>query len=58
MNALRTPAPPTLREALYSLAVAQEIPDAKVLDDVVRRFPQYGNELTEFAIVIAVDASR
>lgn len=58
MNALRTPASPTLREALYSLAVAKEIPDAKVLDDVVRRFPQYGNELTEFAIAVAVDALR
>jgi len=58
MNTIRTPSPPTLREALYSLAVTNEIPDAKMLDDVVRRFPQYGTELTEFAIAIAIDALR
>ena len=58
MNAIFSPASPTLREALYSLAVAKEIPDAGVLDDVVRRFPQYGNELTEFAIAIGIDALR
>jgi hypothetical protein len=58
MNAIRTLPSPTLREALYSLAVAKEIPDAGVLDDVVRRFPQYGSELTEFAIAIVIDALR
>lgn len=58
MNTIRTPTSPTLREALYSLAVAKEIPDADVLDDAVRRFPQYGNELTEFAIAVAIDALR
>ena len=47
-----------LREALYVLSTEQDVPDAKLLDSVVRRYPQFGEELTEFAIVIAVDALR
>ncbi len=50
--------PGTLREAYYALSIAQDIPDARLLDDVVRRYPQFGDELTEFAIAIAVDALR
>jgi hypothetical protein len=50
--------PRALREAFYTLSVAQDIPDAKLLDDIVRRYPQFGEELTEFAIAIAVDALR
>jgi hypothetical protein len=45
-----------LREAFYVLSTAQDVPDAKLLDDVVRRYPQFSDELTEFAIGIAVDA--
>ena len=48
--------PPALREALYALSLAQRVPDAALLDDVVRRYPQYAAELTEFAIALAVDA--
>jgi hypothetical protein len=50
--------PRALREAFYALSAAQEIPDAKLLDDLVRQHPQYGAELTEFAIALAVDALR
>ena len=50
--------PRALREALYVLSTEQDVPDAKLLDDVVRRYPQFGEELTKFAIVIAVDALR
>ena len=50
--------PHSLREAFYALSVAQDIPDAKLLDDVVRRYPEFGEELTEFAIALAVDALR
>jgi hypothetical protein len=50
--------PRVLREAFYTLSTAREVPDAKLLDDVVRRYPQFGAELTEFAIAIAVDALR
>jgi hypothetical protein len=50
--------PHSLREAFYTLSIAQEIPDAKLLDDIVRRYPEFGEELTEFAIALAVDALR
>ena len=50
--------PGALREALYVLSTEQDVPDAKLLDDVVRWYPQFGEELTEFAIDIAVDALR
>lgn len=58
MNTIRTPSVPALREALYTLAIASDIPDAKALDEVARQFPQYGDELTEFAIALAMDALR
>jgi hypothetical protein len=48
--------PRALREAFYVLSTAQDVPDAKLLDDVVRRYPHFSEELTEFAIAIAVDA--
>ena len=50
--------PRVLREAFYMLSTTQDIPDAKLLDDLVRQYPQFGGELTEFAIAIAVDALR
>ena len=34
--------PHALREAFYALSTAQDVPDAKLLDDVVRRYPQFG----------------
>ena len=48
--------PRAMREAFYVLSTAQDVPDAKLLDDIVRRYPQFSEELTEFAIDIAVDA--
>lgn len=50
--------PHSLREAFYALSTAQDMPDARLLDDVVRRYPAFGKELTEFAIAMAVDALR
>ena len=50
--------PGALREALYVLSTEQDVPDAKLLDDVVRWYPQFAEELTEFAIDIALDALR
>ena len=50
--------PRALREAFYVLSTAQDVPDARLLDDIVRRYPQFGQELTDFAIAIAVDALR
>jgi hypothetical protein len=53
-----TAGPPGLREALYALSIAKNIPDATLLDDMVRRYPQFGAELTDYAIAIAIDALR
>ena len=58
MNQTLCASPRALREALYVLSTEQDVPDAKLLDDVVRRYPEFGEELTEFAIAIAVDALR
>lgn len=58
MNQTFNSSPPALREALYVLTTAQDVPDAKLLDEVVRRYPEFREELTEIAIAIAVDALR
>lgn len=44
------------REAFYELSMAKHIPDAALLDDVVHRYPQFAEELTDFAIKLALDA--
>ena len=44
------------REALYALAMAENMPDAAVLDDIVRQYPQFSRELTEFAVELALDS--
>jgi hypothetical protein len=49
---------PSLRTAYYEISMAKEVPDAALLDEVVRRYPQFGSELTDFAILIALDALR
>lgn len=57
-----TPTPtfsaPQLRDALYAMSFAQRVPDAALLDDLVRRFPQHAEHLTDFAIELAIDALR
>jgi hypothetical protein len=47
-----------LRAACYEISMAKDVPDAALLDEVVRRYPQFGSELTEFAILVALDALR
>ena len=44
------------REALYALAMAENMPDAAVLDDIVRQYPQFSRELTEFAVELALES--
>lgn len=48
----------SLRSACYEISMAKEMPDAALLDEVVRRYPQFGSELTDFAILVALDALR
>lgn len=58
MNQIFDTSPRALREAFYILSTAQDMPNATLLDDVIRRYPRFSEELTEFAIAIAIDALR
>lgn len=46
----------SLSDAKYHLALSQSSPDAELLEEVVRRFPEHATELTEFAIALALDS--
>jgi hypothetical protein len=48
----------SLRDALYELAAGKETLNAEVLDDVVRKYPKYAEELTSFAVELALSALR
>lgn len=58
MTLTHSASPSGLRDALYALSIAKAVPDAALLDDMVRRYPQFGGELTDYAIAIAIDALR
>ena len=46
----------SLHDALYALALAKPVPDAAVLDDLVRRYPHYAVQLTDMAVELALEA--
>ena len=50
----RSPAP--LRDILYEFSIAKEVPDAELLDEFTRRYPEYADALTEFAIEIVQES--
>lgn len=58
MSPIPAPSPHTLPDALAELSMAQDVPDARLLDEMVRRYPDYGDELTELAVALALDAQR
>lgn len=45
----------SLQDALYALALAKPAPDAAVLDDLVRRYPQHAAQLTDMAVALALE---
>lgn len=45
----------TLQDALYTLSIEKEMPDAALLDEVIRAYPEFSEELTDFAIDLAID---
>jgi hypothetical protein len=47
-----------LRDVLYELSMARDVPDADLVDAFVRRYPEHAIELTDFAVELAVDALR
>jgi hypothetical protein len=50
----RSPTP--LRNVLYELALAKPAPDAALVDEFARHYPEYASDLTEYAIELALDA--
>ena len=46
---------PSIADAFYALSLERRIPDAKLLDDIVRRYPEYATQLTEFVIELVLD---
>jgi hypothetical protein len=50
----RSPTP--LRNVLYELALAKPAPDAALVDEFVRHYPEYASDLTAYAIELALDA--
>jgi len=44
-----------LRDVLYAFSLAKPLPDAELLDDFVRRYPEYATDLTDFAIELILD---
>jgi hypothetical protein len=43
---------------MYELTLARSTPTADVLDRIVKQYPQYAKELTDFAIELALDAMQ
>jgi hypothetical protein len=50
-----TRSPTPLRDILYELSLTKELPDAELLDEFIRRYPDYASALTEFAIELVVE---
>jgi hypothetical protein len=44
-----------LNDVLNALALAMPVPDARTLEDFVRRYPEHADALTEFAIELALE---
>jgi hypothetical protein len=42
----------TREDALYEFAIAQEVPDAALLDDFCRRYPEHQEALVDLAVAI------
>lgn len=46
----------SLRDAFHELVLASEpVPNAELLDEFVRRYPEYATALTEFAVELTLD---
>lgn len=54
MTLSRSPA--ALRDAFYALCLAQDVPDAELLEKFVLEYPEYADDLVDFAIELALDA--
>ena len=48
----------SLRDAMYAMSLAKAVPDAELLDEFARRYPQHADALTEFAIELAIELAH
>jgi hypothetical protein len=55
MNVTKEKTP--LRSVLYAFSLETAAPDAAVLDDFVCKYPEYADELTDFAVEMILDAA-
>jgi hypothetical protein len=46
----------SLRDAMYAMSLSKKVPDADLVEDFARRYPQHAAALTDFAIELVVDA--
>lgn len=58
MTSLANRSSSPLRDVLYEFSMAKDVPDAELLDQFVKAYPEYAAMITDFAIDIAVDALR
>jgi len=56
MNTMNSATP--LSDVLYEFSLAQPTPDAELLDQFVRQYPEYAAALTDLAIGIVLDMAR
>jgi len=53
---MMTAAQTSLRDAMYAMSLAKAVPDAELLDEYARLYPQFADALTEFAVELAIDS--
>lgn len=58
MIKLHKRSPEPLRDVLYQFSLAKEIPDAEILDEYARLYPEYAETLTDFAVQLVVDSKQ
>ena len=56
MTSIPPRSPTPLRNVLYEFTLAKPVPDAALVDEFVRSYPEYASDLTEYAIKLALDA--
>lgn len=55
MTSTMTLNPSSARDVLYEFALAKDRPDADLLEEFIRRYPQHAAELTDFAVSVALE---
>ena len=58
MTQTGTGSPTELRDVLYEFSLAKDVPDAELIDEYVRRYPEHAVVLTDFAIELVIDRLR